>query len=358
MIDNNESIDRDRFTTTSIEIAIRLSVLAILLYLAFTFISPFLTIVIWSAVLSVTLYPTFNFVASRLGDRRRLAAIVTTCFSLLLVVGPATWLALGLFEGIRSLYERFDISLISLPAPPATIKDWPLIGDHIFQLWTLASTNIQAALGHLAPYLKPLGSGLLRIAADAGTGVLQFLIAIIVAGFLYTPAPSIVHGIKMFSKKLAGSQADEFVNLAGVTIRAVSRGVIGISALQALLASLGFMAVGVPGTPLITSAVLIFGILQIGPSIVVIPVIIWTWLHVDTMAALFFTIYIVPVNLLDNILKPLVMARGLSTPMLVILIGLIGGTLGYGITGLFLGPIVLAVIWELFAAWIKEGDPN
>ena len=137
----------------------------------------------------------------------------------------------------------------------------------------------------------------------------------------------------------------------------MSRGVIGISVLQALLAGIGLMIAGIPQASLISFAVLICGIVQIGPSIVLIPVIIWSWTAMETTSALLFTAYMIPVNLIDNFLRPIIIGRGLKTPMLVILIGVIGGTLAYGITGLFLGPIVLAVIWELLVAWIQERDP-
>jgi len=118
------------------------------------------------------------------------------------------------------------------------------------------------------------------------------------------------------------------------------------------------MAAGIPQASLITFAVLVLGIIQVGPTIVIVPVIIWTWMTKDTTSALLFTAYMVPVNLLDNLLRPIVMGRGLKTPILVILIGVIGGTLAYGITGLFLGPIVLAVIWELMVAWVKEQESD
>jgi predicted PurR-regulated permease PerM len=118
------------------------------------------------------------------------------------------------------------------------------------------------------------------------------------------------------------------------------------------------MVAGVPYLSLITSAVLILGIIQIGPSVVLVPLMIWSWFGMDTVAALLFTIYMAPVNFIDNALKPMVMGRGLDTPMLVILLGVIGGTLAYGITGLFLGPIVLAVIWELLATWVSEQEPT
>src|SRR6185437_13373762 len=140
-----------------------------------------------------------------------------------------------------------------------------------------------------------------------------------------SPGPRLVDAIRMFSRRLASGRGEEFVRLAGATIRAVSRGVIGISALQAFLAGLGLMVAGVPGTSLITSAVLVLGIIQIGPSVIIVPLIIWSWFSMETTSAMLFTAYMIPVSLLDNVLRPLVMARGLNTPMAVILIGVVGG---------------------------------
>jgi len=136
----------------------------------------------------------------------------------------------------------------------------------------------------------------------------------------------------------------------------VSRGVVGIAVLQALLAGLGLMVAGVPATSLLTSGVLVLGIIQIGPTIILIPLVIWSWFVMEPMAALLFTAYMIPVNLIDNVLRPLLMGRGLRVPLVVILIGVIGGTLASGITGLFLGPIVLSVIWEMAVAWVKDAE--
>ena len=344
----------DQTTSSFIEVAIRLGALALLLYWSLLLVSPFISIVIWSAVLSVALYPAFEWISLRLGGRRRLAAALVTILSLLVIVGPASWLALGLVDSVRLIAERLDLANLTIPTPSSSVKEWPLIGEPIYQFWDLASTNLSAALAQILPQLKPLGSSLLRIGADTGLGIIMFLVSIIVAGFLFSPAPMIVEAVKKFARRLNPTRGEEFVDQAGATIRAVSRGVIGISVLQALLAGIGLMVAGIPQASLITFAVLVLGIIQIGPSIVIIPVIIWSWTFMDTKSALLFTAYMVPVNLLDNLLRPLVMGRGLKTPMLVILFGVIGGTLAYGITGLFLGPIILAVIWELFVSWIDE----
>jgi predicted PurR-regulated permease PerM len=343
----------DQLTSRLTEFAVRLAIVALLLYWAVALVRPFATIAIWSAILAVTLYPLFDWLATRLGNRRRLAALLITAASLFVVIGPVTWLVLGLVDSARTISEKLDLTAISIPPPPLSIKSWPVIGNDFYQFWNLASHNLADALAKVAPYAKPLAEPILRVGANAGIGVLQFFIAIFVAGFLFAPAPAIGNAIKALASKLSPDQGEKFIDLSVATTRSVSRGVVGISALQALLAGLALIVAQVPGASLISSAVLICGIIQIGPSVVIIPVIIWSWMTMSTTAALLFTAYMIPVNLLDNILKPIVMSHGLMTPTLLILIGVIGGTISHGITGLFLGPIVLAVIWEILIMWVK-----
>ena len=143
-------------------------------------------------------------------------------------------------------------------------------------------------------------------------------------------------------------------NLAGSTIRNMSRGVVGIALVQSFLAGLGFLAAGVPAAGFLSFIALVLAIIQIGPAILFIPIVVWSWTAMETTNALLFTAYMVPVGLVDNVLRPFVMARGLTTPMPVILIGVVGGTLAYGISGLFLGPVVLSVTWALLVAWMHE----
>jgi predicted PurR-regulated permease PerM len=356
LTDDREKAAREQLTATWIDLAVRLVVLGLLLYLSFILIRPFITIAIWAIVLAVALYPTYERVERLVGGRRKLAAALLTLLSLLVLLGPVTWLVLGLIESMRGLTDQLDLSTLAVPSPSETVKSWPLIGDPIYQFWQLASTNLQEAWAKIAPQLKSVGATLLQTAAEAGIGALQFLAAIIVAGFLFPPAAPLTEAVNRFSRRLAPETGETFVGIAVATTRAVARGVIGVSMLQALLIGAGLAVAGIPAASLITSIALILGILQIGPTLVVLPVIIWVWMTRDTSVALLFTAYMVPVNLIDNLLRPLVMGRGLNTPIVVILVGLIGGTLSLGLTGLFLGPIILAVIWELLVAWIKERE--
>jgi predicted PurR-regulated permease PerM len=346
----------DRLTGHILDLALRFAALGLLLYFALILVRPFLTIVIWSIVLAVSLYPLFEHIARWLGGRRRLAAIIVTLLTLLVVIGPVAWLVVSLIESVRVLADHFLSSDFSFPVPPESVKGWPVVGDKIYQYWELASTNVGSALAKIAPHLKSVGTSVLHIAGGAGAGVLKFLVSIFVAGFLFAPAPSLVEAARALARRLALRRGDEFVSLAGATIRNVAQGVVGVSALQAVLAGVGLVFAGVPGATLLMSAVLVCGIIQIGPTIVIVPVIIWSWMTMETTSALLFTAYMLPVNLLDNVLRPLVMSRGLKTPMPVILLGVIGGTLAYGISGLFLGPIALAVIWELLISWVEDAE--
>ena len=346
--------EREAFTVLIVELAIRLGALALLVYLAISLVAPFASIAMWSVVIAVAIYPGYARLTRWLGGRRRLAAVLMTFLCLVLVIGPVTWLGLNLIDSLRTVSEQLEISTLTVPPPWESVKDWPVVGQPLYQFWDLAAHNLREALAQIAPQLKPVGSKLISVAADTGTGMLKFFVSIIVAGFLLPPGPALAQGCKKFAHQLASDRGEAFVDLAGATIRTVSRGVIGVSVLQAFLAALGLMAAGVPGASLLTSGVLILGIIQIGPTIILLPVVIWSWFTMEPVSALLFSAYMIPVNLIDNVLRPVLMGRGLKTPMVVILIGVLGGTIAYGITGLFLGPIVLAVIWELLPAWIAE----
>ena len=230
------------------------------------------------------------------------------------------------------------------------------MGGRVHQLWGLAATNMKVALAEVAPMLKPLGGKLLNIAQGALVGMFELIVSIVVAGFLFTPGPQLVDALGRFLGRVLSLRGKELVQLTGATIRNVSRGVVGIALLQAFLAGAGFWAAGIPAASVLAFVALLLGIVQIGPAILFIPIIVWSWTAMETANAFIFTAYMIPVGLLDNVLKPVLMARGLSTPMPVILVGVIGGTISYGIVGLFFGPIVLSVAWAVIVAWAQEGD--
>ncbi len=340
-----------------IDLALRLAALALLIYWAGVLIAPFAAILIWSAILAVALAPLHRWLAARLGGRMGLAAGVITVIGLAIVLGPVaalvaslTGTALGLMAGLRD-------GTLAVPPPPPGARELPLVGERLHQLWSAAANNLSSFLeAHadaIIAWINPLVGSIIGI----GGGVLAFAVAVVVAGFLFRHAVAGQRFLDRSAERIVSGRGRAFVAMSGATIRNVSRGVVGISALQAVLVGAALIVAGVPAAGLLTVGVLLLGIVQVGPGILLIGILIWSWSAMATLPALLLTLYLVPVGLLDNVLKPIVMAKGLDTPMLVVLVGVIGGTLAHGLIGLFIGPIVLAVAYDLLIAWIG-GAPD
>lgn len=338
-------------SATTIDLAIRLGFIGLIGYWSFHVISPFITIALWSVILAVALHPLYALLAPRVGSRP--AATLVSLLCMAVVVGPIAWLGFGMASAAVSLVTALDSGQFGIPLPSEAVRRWPLIGERLHHLWTLAATNIVTVLTEVAPMLKPVGVKLLEIARGALLGLFELIVAIVVAGFLFTRGPQLVDLCSAFLGRVLSARGAEMVQLAGATIRNVSRGVVGVSLLQALLAGVGLVAAGIPGAGVLAFIALVLGIIQVGPTILILPIVLWSWTAMEPSHALAFTAYMVPVGLVDNVLRPLVMARGLATPMPVIMVGVIGGTLAYGIVGLFFGPIVLAVAWSVMAAWVQ-----
>jgi predicted PurR-regulated permease PerM len=350
-------ISQGRSSEEVIQIAIRLALLAFLIYWSFVLLSPFIPILAWSVVLAVALYPAYDWLSAHLGHRPRIAAIIVTLAVLAVFLGPAAWLGIGLVEALRNISDQLTSGDLTIPTPPESVKDWPVLGATLHEYWQMASVNLEAALRQVAPHLKPLAGPVLVLAGSAGTGTLKFLLSVVISGFLFPYGPPLVAASKRALARIVPERSESFLALAGATIRTVLQGVIGIAALQALLAGVVLKVAGVPNAGVLAFAILVLGILQIGSLPILVPVVIWIWMVKDVGAAVLITIFLVLVGISDNALKPLLMGRGLSTPVLVIFIGVLGGTLAHGIVGLFIGPIILAVAWELMIAWIGGEDP-
>jgi predicted PurR-regulated permease PerM len=350
--DANEDRVDGASRATTIDLAIRLGFVALVGYLSFRVISPFVRIGLWSSILAVALYPVFDWLAARM--RPSLAAAIVTLLCLATVIGPVTWLGFGMVRGISALATGFDAE--QLAVPPDSVKVWPLFGARLHQLWQLAATNMMQALTEVAPMIKPVGGKLLGMTQDVFAALFELLVAIVIAGFLFTRGPQLVNALSAFLDRMLSDRGKELVRVAGATVRSVSRGVIGIALLQAMLAGAGFLIAGIPAAGVLAFVALVLGIVQIGAGILILAVVVWSWWGMPTTHALIFTACMVPVGLLDNVLRPLVLGQGVGTPMPVIMIGVIGGTLAYGIVGLFVGPIVLAVAWAILVDWVENND--
>jgi predicted PurR-regulated permease PerM len=347
---------RKEISALAVDTAVLIALVAFLVYLAISLLQPFATILLWSAILAVAIHPAHSWLEARLGGRGGLAATILSVVLLVILIGPAVPLGASAVDSLRSLAVSLSGETFAIPPPPDTVKSWPLVGERLYQGWANAAEHLGDTLVRFAPQLGAFGTEVLGFAAGLGGGLLQFVLSIIFAGFMLRSADALSATTRTIARRLTARRGDALIDMTGATIRNVSRGVIGVAILQAILAAIGLVVADVPAAELIAVGVLVLAIIQIGPNILLIPVIIWVWTAMPATTAVLFTAYMVPVSLLDNFLKPMMMARGLDTPMIVIFIGVIGGTLSYGLLGVFIGPVVLAVFYDLATNWISLED--
>jgi len=336
---------------------IRLGVLALVVIWCFQILQPFIIPIMWAIIIAVAIHPLYEKLVNVLRGRDKLAAILMTILLLVLLMVPTIMLTKLLVENVATLAQEVRSEQLAIPLPPDNVKEWPLIGDPVAKIWNLAATNFTEVLKLLQPQLKAFGGWLVKLAASAGMDMLMFVLSVIISGVLLAHSAGsyrLVHGI---SRRLAGVRGDELANLAEATIRSVARGVLGVAVIQALMAGLGFMMAGVPGAGIWALLCLISATVQLGVGPIVIPAIVYVFATGDTLTAIVFLIWNIIIMLVDNILKPLLLGRGVDVPMFIIFLGAIGGMLMSGIVGLFVGAIVLALGYKLFQAWVNVEPP-
>ena len=353
MSNSSQTSDDKAFHARTIEAAIRISLLALLVVWCFNIVKPFIQPVLWAAIFAVALYPLFLKFQSMLGGREKMTATLMTLLALAVLIIPSIMLSESLIESSKTLTEEIKAGTLTIPPPSEKVKDWPLIGKKLDKAWSLASTNLGEALQKFRPQLEAGGKKLLSVAAGVGVGVLQFVISIIIAGALFVSARSGGKSIETIAGRILGEKGGrDFVGISCATIRSVAQGVLGIALIQSILAGIGLAVMGVPFAGLWALLVLLVAVAQLPPWLVLGPIIVYVFSVAATVPAIIFMIWSLVVSFLDMVLKPLLLGRGLDTPMLVILLGAIGGMIYSGIIGLFIGAVVLAVAYELFMKWL------
>jgi predicted PurR-regulated permease PerM len=345
----------EQFVHKAISAAVRIGVLAVLIVWCFDIVRPFVALVAWAMILAIAIFPVYQRCLNAMGGRVKLTATLVTLAMVLLLVVPAIMLAGVMVENIEAVVEEVQDGQLQVPAPPAKVAEIPLVGKAVQKTWSLASTNLAAALEQFSPQLKQIGSWLLAVAAGTGLGFLKFIGSIIIAGILMANSGAAHQFTRNFARRLSPNGGSRLVDLADATIQGVARGILGVAFIQAVLAGLGMLVAGVPGAGLLALVCLIMAVIQVGVGPVMIGAVIYMWSEAATLPALLFTVWAVGVTLIDNVLKPLWMSRGVDVPIAVILVGTIGGMLASGVVGLFVGAVVLAVGYKLLLAWLQAG---
>ena len=338
-----------------LEVLIRAGLIFALAALCFQIFAPFLTLMVWGLILAVTLYPMQEYVAAKMGGRQGLAATLIVILGIALIVAPTAILMSSLGDSVQRLIHDVQTDALVIPAPRESVAGWPVIGERVYALWSQAHADLPALVKSMQPKIGDLAKSALAFVASIGGGLLLFLAALIIAGILMAFGRSGSRASVAISERLAGpARGAEFATLATATIRAVAQGVIGVAFIQAIIVGLCLLVAGVPWAGVLAMIALVLGIAQIPALIVTLPAIAYIWLLGDygKGEAILYTLLIFVAGLADNVLKPLMLGRGVDAPMPVILIGALGGMAAAGILGMFVGATLLALGYQLFMGWV------
>ena len=347
--------DRETVLNYSIDIYIRLALITLFGFFSFPLIWPFIGILAWAMIFAVALYPVFVWLSGKLGGKGSRAATLMTLVGLVLLLTPTVLIVDSLIHTFGNWAETVQSDAVSVPPPPETVKDWPLVGNKVHAIWSAAASNLEDTLQKYSTQVEHAVKALVGTGTGLIVGILQLVLSIIFAGVFLGFSRPLTDSLKTIASRMGSQRGSDMIDMAGATIRNVSRGVVGVALVQSGLGALGVYLGDVPFAGVVCAVLFLLCLVQL-PPLGFIPLIIYAWTAESTTFALIFTVYMLACMLLDNFLKPILMGRGLQTPMVVILIGVIGGTIAGGLMGLFIGPVILALFHKMIAIWIGAGD--
>ena len=337
-----------------LDVLIRAGLIAVLAALCYTIFAPFLTLMVWAVILAVTLYPLHQSLARRIGGRQGLAATIVVISGGVLIIIPTAVLMNSFGTSLYDLVRAVQQNTLDIPPPREGIRHWPLVGERIHAFWSQAHSDLPGLVHSMQPKISELATKALDTVASIGVGLLQFLASLIVAGILMAYGEAGARGSRAIFERIIGNKGEPFGRLSTATIRAVAQGVIGIAFVQAILVGLALLVAGVPWAGVLATITLVLSMAQVPALIVTLPVIIYIWSSgsYTAGAAIAHTITLLLSGMADNILKPLILGRGVDAPMPVILLGALGGMAAAGILGMFVGATLLALGYQIFMGWV------
>jgi predicted PurR-regulated permease PerM len=344
-----------RLAALLLDVLIRAGLVLALAMLCFQVFSPFLSLMTWGLILAVTLYPTHQSLAAKIGGRQGLAATLIVLLGIVVVVVPTAALMNSLGDSVHRLINDVQNNTLQIPPPREGVAEWPLVGEKVHAFWTKAHTDLPALVQSLQPKIGNLAKAALGFVASIGGGLLQFIAALAIAGIMMAWGEGGARAMRSIFEKIAdGSRGREFVDLSTATIRAVAKGVLGVAFIQAIIIGVCLLIAGIPWAGVLAAIVLVLGIAQVPAVIVTLPAIgyLWSSGNYGTGAAVLYTVLLLVAGMADNVLKPLMLGRGVDAPMPVILLGALGGMAAGGILGMFVGATLLALGYQIFMGWV------
>jgi predicted PurR-regulated permease PerM len=320
---------------------------------------PFLASTIWAAMIVIATWPVMTWVQRWLWRSRAAASAVMTLGLLLLLVVPLALVVATIASNADGLVAwAGSLHSFTMPPPPEWLARVPVIGTPMVEGWRrLANSAVADLVSSVAPYVAAAIIWLADTMKGFAVLTLQLLLTVGIAGVMYAKGEQLADALLKFGRRLAGDDGDRVIRLAGQAIRAVALGVVLTACLQAALAGLGLLLAGIPFAPVLAALAFVLCIAQIGPILVLGPSVAWLYWSGDTGTATMLLIWTLVVAPLDNIVRPVLMTKGADLPMLLMFAGVVGGLLAFGLIGIFVGPVVLAVVYTLLGAWIAAAPP-
>ncbi|MBM3116846.1 AI-2E family transporter [Jeongeupia naejangsanensis] len=346
------------FSRQLLDVLIQAALIISMVVVCYRIFSPFLTLILWAMIMAVTLYPLHRKLAPKLGEGRASTAIVIGGFALIIV--PVALLASSLADSVTGAVHAVQNNALHLPLPPERIAAWPLVGEKIYSVWHMAATDLPGLIHSMQPKIGDLSKSALGFVAGIGGDILKFVFALIIAGVMMAYGEAGAQSMAAIGRRLAGAEhGDGMVVLSTNTIRAVAQGVIGVALIQALIIGLVLMVAQVPFAGALAVVVLILGIAQLPVLLISLPVIAYIWMSGDygTVMAVVYSILLVIGGMADNVLKPILLGRGVDAPMPVVLLGALGGMVAASILGMFVGAVLLSLGYIIFMRWVALQEP-
>ncbi len=347
-------MSKEELVALAIEIFIKIVLLGLILYYALEIVRPFIIPVLWAIIIAVTLSPLVGKLERRFQGKRTMIITLITITTVSALLIPTYMLSDSVIGSSQQLAQDLREGTLSVPPPSESVESWPLVGEKVYTLWSNAAVDLENTLMKFKPQFNEYAGKTASFIGGMLGGILQFVVSLIIAALFLVNSEGSVRVYHTISRRLVGEKGVEWAELSALTIRSVVQGVIGIAAIQGTLALIGLMAIAVPFAWLWAFVVFFLGIIQLPSLIVLGPIIAYVFSVADTTSATIFAIYAILVGLSDNVLKPILLGRGVDIPMLVILLGAIGGMILSGILGLFVGSVGLALAYKLFTVWMED----
>jgi len=345
--------ERKEKVSLAIEIAIKVGIITLVIYLSYLIAKPFIAIVVWGIIIAVAIDPLVTMIEKRIGNRKKIIIAITVAVIAALIL-PTYALSDKTYESSQQIMHAMQEGNITIPPPTENVKEWPLIGNKAYAFWNDASHNLKKTL---APFSDEIKKGLTTLLSSLGGlvgTVLMFVGSMIIAAMLLMGREGATRFYRDFSRRLMGDKGAEWATLSTLTIRSVVNGVIGVAVIQSFFALIGMALMGIPLAMVWAVAIMFLTIIQLPALIIIGPMIAYVFAQGSGTAEVVFAVYMILVGASDGVLKPILMGRGVDVPMLVILIGAIGGMMLMGMIGLFVGAVIFALAYTLFGFWMQE----